>query len=111
MIKLSAVCVGCGAAAAFTKRTVAGEQLELVGGAESYVPMCRGCFGSASSAPPSPAGKARGALLAGGGEVAGGGSGGSGGSSSIGSPAASEGDPAGAAGSPSPPFLQRLQHA
>lgn len=42
--KLSAVCTSCQRDAAFTKRTVASTQLQLVGGAESYQPVCRACF-------------------------------------------------------------------
>lgn len=42
--KLSAVCTGCGRDAAFTKRTVAAMQLQLIGGSEAYVPNCRQCF-------------------------------------------------------------------
>jgi len=42
--KLSAVCSSCFGEAAFTHRTVASTDLELIGGAEAYVPHCRTCF-------------------------------------------------------------------
>jgi len=41
---LKAVCSVCGEDAHYTKRTVAGDGVELIGGAESYEPRCRGCF-------------------------------------------------------------------
>lgn len=44
-ITLSAVCSICGENAYFTKRIVAGDGIELIGGAESYQPRCRKCFG------------------------------------------------------------------
>jgi thymidine kinase len=43
-ITLSAVCSICGENAHFTKRIVAGDKIELIGGAESYQPRCRKCF-------------------------------------------------------------------
>lgn len=42
--KLSAVCVGCGKDAFFTKRITDCEDIELIGGEESYKPVCRKCF-------------------------------------------------------------------
>lgn len=42
--KMHAVCVRCKGDAAFTKRTVDVDILELIGGAESYVSSCRKCF-------------------------------------------------------------------
>jgi thymidine kinase len=42
--KLTAVCVYCSEPAAFTQRTVESQEIELVGGAESYKPVCRQCF-------------------------------------------------------------------
>ena len=56
--KLSAVCTGCSRDAAFTKRTVASTQLQLIGGAESYQPVCRDCFLSVPGADASLAGPA-----------------------------------------------------
>lgn len=44
--KLSAVCIDCGKEAAFTRRTVASQEVELIGGEESYKPVCRKCFNS-----------------------------------------------------------------
>jgi thymidine kinase len=43
-ISLPAVCSVCGENAYFTKRIVAGDGIELIGGAESYQPRCRKCF-------------------------------------------------------------------
>ncbi|KAH7816148.1 Thymidine kinase [Monocercomonoides exilis] len=42
--KLNAVCTVCGRAAAFTKRLVDDDSIELVGGAEVYTALCRKCF-------------------------------------------------------------------
>ena len=42
--KLSAVCMECGNDAAFTKRIIEEDSLELVGGIDSYKPVCRKCF-------------------------------------------------------------------
>jgi thymidine kinase len=42
--KLSAVCVLCGKSGSFTQRIVANDQVELIGGTESYRPLCRACF-------------------------------------------------------------------
>ena len=42
--KLSAVCVYCTREAAFTRRAIASKQVEMIGGAEMYKPVCRGCF-------------------------------------------------------------------
>lgn len=42
--KLCAVCAVCGGDAAFTRRLVESTQVELVGGAEMYIPSCRTCF-------------------------------------------------------------------
>jgi thymidine kinase len=44
VIKLSAVCIECGSEAAFTRRTVDSQEVELIGGEESYKPVCRACF-------------------------------------------------------------------
>jgi len=41
---LSAVCIDCGKEAAFTRRTVESNEIELIGGEESYKPVCRKCF-------------------------------------------------------------------
>jgi hypothetical protein len=42
--KLSAICKLCQNNASFTFRTVEGDATELIGGAESYMPLCRDCF-------------------------------------------------------------------
>ncbi len=42
--KLCAVCVYCTKEAAFTKRVVESRQIQLIGGAEMYKPVCRLCF-------------------------------------------------------------------
>ena len=42
--KLCAVCVYCTKEAAFTKRIVESRQIQLIGGAEMYKPVCRQCF-------------------------------------------------------------------
>jgi thymidine kinase len=43
--KLSAVCIDCGKEAPFTRRTIDSMEIEIIGGAETYKPVCRGCFG------------------------------------------------------------------
>jgi len=48
------VCYECGADAPFSKRIVADQSVELVGGAESYVASCRSCFGRALPLPALP---------------------------------------------------------
>ena len=42
--KLAAVCTQCGRDAAFTKRTTESKEVELIGGDEMYIPVCRSCF-------------------------------------------------------------------
>jgi len=42
--KLTAVCVKCCGDAAFTERTVASTQIELIGAGDIYQPVCRKCF-------------------------------------------------------------------
>ncbi|KAG7392899.1 Thymidine kinase, cytosolic [Phytophthora boehmeriae] len=44
VIKLSAICCSCGQDAAFTRRLVADNKQELIGGIELYEPRCRQCF-------------------------------------------------------------------
>src|SRR5690348_9043635 len=41
--KLNAVCMLCQKDAAFTKRTVQDTALEVIGGADKYVAVCRAC--------------------------------------------------------------------
>ena len=42
--KFAAVCHTCGDDAPFSKRITADTAVELIGGADMYVPMCRSCF-------------------------------------------------------------------
>eukprot|EP00828_Plagiopyla_frontata_P003738 TRINITY_DN11212_c0_g1_i2.p1 TRINITY_DN11212_c0_g1~~TRINITY_DN11212_c0_g1_i2.p1 ORF type:complete len:227 (+),score=39.48 TRINITY_DN11212_c0_g1_i2:209-889(+) len=42
--KLTSICVYCYEAASFTKRIVESNEVELIGGAEMYRPVCRKCF-------------------------------------------------------------------
>ena len=42
--KLSSVCLDCGRDAAFTKRTIQEDSIELIGGIEIYKPVCRSCY-------------------------------------------------------------------
>ena len=41
---MHAICRLCFHQASFTLRTTTDDSLELVGGAESYMPVCRECF-------------------------------------------------------------------
>lgn len=42
--KLTAVCIKCGREASFTHRTSTETAVEVIGGSESYEPLCRSCF-------------------------------------------------------------------
>jgi thymidine kinase len=45
VVKITAVCMACHERDAhFTRRTVEGTQTELIGGAESYIAVCRECY-------------------------------------------------------------------
>ncbi len=44
LCKLTSVCAVCGGDASFSKRIVSACQVELIGGEESYMPVCRKCF-------------------------------------------------------------------
>ena len=46
ILKLSAVCVYCGHDAAFSKRVSSEKEVEVIGGADKYVAVCRRCFHS-----------------------------------------------------------------
>jgi len=46
VLKLCAVCTGCGGDAAFSKRTTSETDTEVIGGAEKYTAVCRGCYAS-----------------------------------------------------------------
>ena len=50
VVKLSAVCTMCSAAAAFTKRITAESAVEVVGGADMYRAMCRQCHAAPDDA-------------------------------------------------------------
>ena len=52
--KLSAVCVGCSGKAYFTERIIDGEELEVIGGEESYRAVCRKCFNASENKKKSP---------------------------------------------------------
>ncbi len=47
--KLNSVCTSCYGTASFTKRTVASTEVQLIGGNESYQPVCRRCFAASSA--------------------------------------------------------------
>lgn len=44
--KSTAICMGCrnGTMAIFTKRIIASEDIKVIGGSESYMPVCRKCY-------------------------------------------------------------------
>ena len=44
VIKLTAVCMSCYREASFTKRIGSEKQLEVIGGAEKYMAVCRRCY-------------------------------------------------------------------
>jgi len=44
VIKLSAVCMNCFGEAAYTKRTSEEEGIEVIGGADKYMAVCRNCY-------------------------------------------------------------------
>lgn len=44
IVKLTAVCMMCHSNAAFTRRLGSETQVELIGGSESYISVCRKCF-------------------------------------------------------------------
>lgn len=44
VIKLTAVCMICFNEASFTKRIGQEKELEVIGGAEKYMAVCRGCY-------------------------------------------------------------------
>jgi len=54
--KLSAVCMNCFQDAAFSKRisSVDGEKVEVIGGADKYMAVCRSCYFSGVKVPASP---------------------------------------------------------
>ena len=42
--KLAAICKICNQNAYFTFRTILEESIQLIGGDEAYIPLCRECF-------------------------------------------------------------------
>lgn len=42
--KLAAICKLCGQNASFTFRTCLVDAIQLIGGDEAYIPLCRDCF-------------------------------------------------------------------
>ena len=44
IIALSAICIVCHGKAHFTRRLSSATEVEVIGGAESYVPCCRACW-------------------------------------------------------------------
>lgn len=42
--KLNAICMQCGNKAHFSKRIIKNNNIELIGGNETYIPVCRKCF-------------------------------------------------------------------
>lgn len=48
--KLTSQCAYCTKDALFSLRTAAGEQQEVVGGADLYQPVCRECYAARSGA-------------------------------------------------------------
>ena len=44
VMKLNAVCVNCGQDASFSKRIGNETQLEVIGGADKYIAVCRSCY-------------------------------------------------------------------
>jgi len=49
--KLNAVCMSCQGEAAFSKRLGSEQQVELIGGADKYIAVCRACFFKEASRP------------------------------------------------------------
>ena len=55
--KLNAVCMVCYGPASFSKRLGSETQVEVIGGADKYIAVCRGCYFAESTSPlasPSP---------------------------------------------------------
>ncbi|KXJ29246.1 Thymidine kinase, cytosolic [Exaiptasia diaphana] len=48
VVKLNAVCMNCYKDAAFTKRLSADQKVEVIGGADKYMSVCRDCYNLAS---------------------------------------------------------------
>lgn len=54
VVKLSAVCMNCFGEAAFSKRTTEEDSLEVIGGADKYMAVCRQCYFSSVQEATSP---------------------------------------------------------
>ncbi|KAH7948708.1 hypothetical protein HPB49_001172 [Dermacentor silvarum] len=52
VIKLSAVCMLCYAEAAYTKRRGQEKEVEVIGGADKYMAVCRACYSQDDDTPP-----------------------------------------------------------
>ena len=52
--KLSAVCNFCCGDAAFTKRIGSETAIQVIGGSEKYIPVCRACYHSEQTLAPTP---------------------------------------------------------
>lgn len=52
VIKLSAVCMVCYAEAAYTKRRGQEKEVEVIGGTDKYMAVCRTCYSQADDVPP-----------------------------------------------------------
>ena len=51
MIKLTAVCMDCSNEGSFTKRRGQETAVEVIGGADKYLAVCRSCFKSPQKSP------------------------------------------------------------
>ena len=51
MIKLTAVCMDCSNEGSFTKRRGQETAVEVIGGADKYLAVCRSCFKSPHKSP------------------------------------------------------------
>jgi len=54
IVKLNAVCMNCFGEGSFTKRISADQEVEVIGGADKYMAVCRGCFFAPVIEPASP---------------------------------------------------------
>jgi thymidine kinase len=61
VVKITAVCKICFRDAHFSKRITADTRVEVIGGADMYIPVCRDCFHSPQSSSPKPFSSATGA--------------------------------------------------
>lgn len=54
VVKLTAVCMSCFGEGSYTKRISSDQEVEVIGGAEKYMAVCRKCYNSPSAVPTSP---------------------------------------------------------